>query len=164
MTMTYLDALFATISCKRGHCSLIVVQWGVAITWVPNVVSSRLLPAQALVLLQSKGQAVAASQWFELPTSTSGVEGFCDVEQDATSWELCRSISAATDCASKTGCVWSSGDPFPGFCGVRDDPASEMQCKKSTQPTDCVSASCQWYRFPMGPGPVRWTRWVSGDP
>lgn len=111
--------------------------------------------AQALTLLQSKH---SASRWFELPMRTSsGVEGFCDVEANATSWD-CGKISAATDCASKTGCSWSVGDPFPGLCGVRDDPAQELNCKKLTQPTDCVSASCQWYRFAMGPGPVRWSR------
>eukprot|EP00438_Fugacium_kawagutii_P032676 Skav232233 [mRNA] locus=scaffold4367:115152:116542:- [translate_table: standard] len=108
-------------------------------------------PDEALMLLQH------SASWFELPRTSSGVEGFCDVELNATSWD-CGKISAATDCASKTGCSWSAGDPFPGLCGVRDDPAQELHCKKLTRPTDCVSASCQWYRFAMGPGPVRWSR------
>lgn len=112
---------------------------------------------KALRLLQSKSQRTA---WFELPHASSGMDGFCDAD-NGMNWDLCGKFSSEEACeAKKSACKWSPGDPFPGFCGVRDDPASEMLCKKNTQPMDCVSSSCQWYRYPMGPGPVQWNHWV----
>ena len=109
--------------------------------------------SEAVRLLQSKSQRTA---WFELPHASSGMDGFCDAD-NGMNWDLCGKFSSEEACeAKKSACKWSPGDPFPGFCGVRDDPASEMLCKKNTQPMDCVSSSCQWYRYPMGPGPVQW--------
>lgn len=111
---------------------------------------------KALRLLQSKSQRTA---WFELPHASSGMDGFCDAD-GAMNRDLCGKLSSEEACVSKkSACKWSTGDPFPGFCGVRDDPASEMLCKKNTQPMDCVSSTCQWYRYPMGPGPVQWNHW-----
>ncbi|CAK9067918.1 unnamed protein product [Durusdinium trenchii] len=110
--------------------------------------------AMCLTLLQRRSETASVPDTSGAPGTNASTLGFCDVTANSSTWEFCRTISRAEDCVAS--CVWSSGDPFPGFCGIRDDPSWERACKKFILPSECVPSSCQWFRYPRGPGPVQW--------